>query len=115
MHSDLLSSILHAISKRVNQQSFNMWFKPISSARKDDSSVYLGVPNGVFRDWITNNYFDVIEESLHELDLDAYQLRFVIDDTPAAGIRQPESLSGVSSRSKVFQSNDQGFSAGVVR
>jgi chromosomal replication initiation ATPase DnaA len=56
MHPDLLSSILNAISKRVNQQSFNMWFRPISSARKDDSSVYLGVPNEVFRDWITNNY-----------------------------------------------------------
>jgi len=92
-----------------------MWFKPISSARKDDSSIYLGVPNEVFRDWISNNYFDVIEESLHELDLDSYQLRFMIEDTPAAGIRQAEPLSDVSSRSKVFQSNDQGFAAGVVR
>jgi chromosomal replication initiator protein len=115
MHSDLLPSILNAISKRVNQQSFNMWFKPISSARKDDSSIYLGVPNEVFRDWISNNYFDVIEESLHELDLDSYELRFVIDDTPVAAIRQAEPLSGVSSRAKVFQSNDQGFAAGVVR
>ena len=77
MHPDLLSSILNAISKRVNQQSFNMWFRPISSARKDDSCVYLGVPNEVFRDWITNNYYDVIEESLHEMDLDGYQLRFI--------------------------------------
>ncbi|HXI94340.1 MAG TPA: chromosomal replication initiator protein DnaA [Blastocatellia bacterium] len=115
MHSDLLPSILNAISKRVNQQSFNMWFKPISSARKDDSSIYLGVPNEVFRDWISNNYFDVIEESLHELDLDSYELRFVIDDTPVAAIRQAEPLSGVSSRAKVFQSSDQGFAAGVVR
>src|SRR6185369_6213654 len=114
MHPDLLSSILNAISKRVNQQSFNMWFKPISSARKDDSSIYLGVPNEVFRDWISNNYFDVIEESLHELDLDSYELRFVIDDTPVPAIRQAEPLSGVSSRAKVFQSSDQGFAAGVV-
>lgn len=115
MHADLLSSILNAISKRVNQQSFDMWFKPISSARKDDSSICLGVPNEVFRDWITNNYFDVIEESLHELGLDAYQVRFMIDDTPAAAIRQPETLSSNSSRSKFFPSNDQGFAAGVVR
>jgi chromosomal replication initiator protein len=115
MHADLLSSILNAISTRVNQQSFNMWFKPISSARKDDSSIYLGVPNEVFRDWITNNYFDVIEESLHELGLNAYQLRFMIDDTPAAGLQQPETLSSISSRTNRFSSNDQGFAAGVVR
>src|ERR1700752_1398830 len=89
MHPDLLSSILNAISKRVNQQSYNMWFRPISSARKDDSSIYLGVPNEVFRDWITNNYYDVIEEVLHEMDLDGYQLRFTISE----GARTEESLS----------------------
>ncbi|MEK6409381.1 MAG: chromosomal replication initiator protein DnaA [Acidobacteriota bacterium] len=114
MHADLLSSILHAISKRVNQQSFNMWFKPVSSARKDDSTIYLGVPNEVFRDWITNNYFDVIEESLHELDLDAYQLRFTIAETQPVESRL-ETLSDSPSRSNSFPANDQGFSAGVVR
>lgn len=92
MRSELLSSILAAISKRVNHQSFDMWFKPISSARKDDSTIYLGVPTEVFRDWITNNYFDVIEESLHELDLDSYQLKFSIDENPAS--QPPPSTSG---------------------
>jgi chromosomal replication initiator protein len=116
MHADLLSSILNAISKRVNQQSFNMWFKPISSARKDDSSIYLGVPNEVFRDWISNNYFDVIEESLHEIDLDAYHLRFVIDDMPPAGTQaETQSSISISSRPKGSSTNDQGFAAGVVR
>jgi chromosomal replication initiator protein len=80
---DLLSSILTAISKRVNHQSFNTWFKPISFATKDDSTIYLKVPNEIFRDWITSNYFDVLEESLEELALDAYKLNFLIDDGPA--------------------------------
>ena len=111
MHADLLSSILDAISKRVNQQSFNMWFKPISSARKDDSSIYLGVPNEVFRDWISNNYFDVIEESLQELELAAYQVRFIIAEAQPAEIRSMETFSDVSSRSKA----DPGLGAGVVR
>ncbi len=115
MHPDLLSSILDAISKRVNQQSFNMWFKPVTSARKDDSCIYLGVPNEVFRDWISNNYFDVIEESLHELGLDAYQLRFMIDDSAAASIRQAETVSSVTSKSKFVQGNDPGFAVGAVR
>ena len=116
MHPDLLPSILAAISKRVNQQSFNMWFKPISSAKKDDSSIYLGVPNEVFRDWITNNYFDVIEESLHELNLDSYQLRFLIDDTPHSATR-PETTPApaISTRSSVAASQEIGFAAGVVR
>lgn len=115
MHSDLLSSILNAVSKRVNQQSFTMWFKPISSAKKDDSSIYLGVPNEVFRDWITSNYFDVIEESLLELGLDAYQLRFLIEDTPAPTFREMEPSSNVSVKSKGLTGSETGLAAVVVR
>src|SRR5215211_580687 len=80
MQIDLLSSILSAISKRVNHQSFNTWFKPISFATRDDSTIYLKVPNEMFRDWITSNYFDVMEESLEELNLEGYSLRFLVED-----------------------------------
>ena len=80
MQIDLLSSILLAISKRVNHQSFNTWFKPISFATRDDSTIYLKVPNEVFRDWITSNYFDVMEESLEELNLEGHNLRFLVEE-----------------------------------
>ena len=81
---NLLSSILTAISKRVNHQSFNTWFKPISFATKDDSTLYLKVPNEIFRDWISSNYFDVLEESLQELDMEGYQVSFLIEDKQQA-------------------------------
>jgi chromosomal replication initiator protein len=84
MQIDLLSSILSAISKRVNHQSFNTWFKPISFATRDDSTIYLKVPNEIFRDWITSNYFDVIEESLEELNLEGYRLRFMVEEQQVA-------------------------------
>src|SRR5688500_12172432 len=80
MQMDLTTAILSAISKRVNYQSFNTWFKPISSADKDETSVYLKVPSEVFRDWIVNNYTDIIEESLEELELDGYSIQFLIED-----------------------------------
>lgn len=115
MRSELLSSILDAISKRVNHQSFDMWFKPISSARKDDSTIYLGVPTEVFRDWITNNYFDVIEESLHELNLDSYQLRFTIDESPASEPASSTSFSDAYYVAKAVVVDGPGLGAGVVR
>jgi chromosomal replication initiator protein len=80
MQVDLLSSILLAVSKRVNYQSFNTWFKPISFATKDESTVYLRVPDEVFRDWITSNYFDILEESLQELNLEGYNVSFLIEE-----------------------------------
>src|SRR5256714_1387348 len=107
MQADLLSSILSAISKRVNHQSFNTWFKPISHATREDSTIYLKVPNEIFRDWITNNYFDVIEESLQELNLEDYTLDFLVEeqkpangngDTATAVMRaKPQPLKEISS------------------
>ncbi len=80
MQSDLLSSILNEISKRVNHQSYDTWFKPISQVRQDQSSLYLTVPNDIFRDWIIGNYFDVLEESLQELQLNGLKVNFLIDE-----------------------------------
>ncbi|MEW6129532.1 MAG: chromosomal replication initiator protein DnaA [Acidobacteriota bacterium] len=80
MQSDLLSAILSSISKRVNYQSFNTWFKPISYAAIDNSTFLLKVPNEFCRDWIINNYSDVLEESIRELDLDGYNLSFLIEE-----------------------------------
>ena len=115
MRSDLLSSILNAISKRVNQQSFDMWFKPISSARKDDSTIYLGVPTDVFRDWITNNYFDVIEESLHELNLDGCQLRFAIDESGTSETEPGVSTGNMYHAVKAVSIDGPALGTGVAR
>lgn len=61
-----------------------MWFKPISFATKDDSTIYLKVPNEIFRDWITSNYFDILEESLQELDLTGYSVSFLLEELQSA-------------------------------
>ena len=80
MQSDLLSAILSSISKRVNYQSFNTWFKPISYAAIDNLSLLIKVPNEFCRDWIINNYSDVLDESIKELNLEKYQISLVIEE-----------------------------------
>ena len=47
----------------------------------DSSSLRLTVPNNVFRDWISTNYFDVIEESLEELHMSGYRVEFLLEDS----------------------------------
>ncbi len=80
MQSDLLSAILLSISKRVNYQSFNTWFKPISYAAINESILLVRVPNEFCRDWIINNYSDVLEESIKELNLEEYELSLQIEE-----------------------------------
>jgi chromosomal replication initiator protein len=82
MQEDLLTSIMQAVSKRLNQDSFNIWFKPITAAAQEGSVIYLSVPNEVFGNWIRSNYFDVIEEALYEIGFPDCDLRFVTTSRP---------------------------------
>src|SRR5262249_32594386 len=77
MQNELLTSIMSAVSKRVNGDSFNIWFQPISAASKEGSVIYMAVPNEVFANWIRANYFDVVEEALDEIGLGDCEFRFV--------------------------------------
>jgi chromosomal replication initiator protein len=119
MHVDLLSSILTAISKRVNHHSFNTWFKPITLATRENSTIFLKVPNEIFRDWITSNYFEVIEESLLELQLDDCQVSFLIDDSQAAVGERVGSMATFSQRTSrsvsLFKSQESGNGLAVAR
>src|SRR5215470_10768975 len=99
MNSDLLSSILAAISKRVNHQSFNTWFKPISLASKENSDIYLRVPSELYRDWIRNHYLDVVEESLEELQLHGCKVTFLLEDGSAPAPAQAVVRAQASSAS----------------
>ncbi len=74
--SKVWESVLSAIEKKVNHESFTTWFKPINFIRHDQNAIHLSVPDRVFEDWILNNYRDVFEEALEENDLSGNKIIF---------------------------------------
>ena len=79
-NTQLFSSILHAVERRVNPLSFATWFAPVSLTRHDDRTIVVQVPNETYRHWISTTYADVLEESLEELDLKDVAIAYQIDD-----------------------------------
>lgn len=71
-------SILSAIEKKVNYQSFSAWFLSMTFKEIKDNHIVVEVANEMFRDWVLDNYMDVIEEALHELSSDQFQLKFIV-------------------------------------
>lgn len=59
---ECLALLLEAARARVNPESYKRWFEPITQLTVDSGVIRLGVPNEGFRDWITMNYHDVLEE-----------------------------------------------------
>ena len=77
-------SVLAAIEKRVNHESFVTWFKPISFISADASAVLLKTPDQVFGDWILNNYRETLEEALEEVGLAGLEIKFLVASTSDA-------------------------------
>ncbi len=56
---DTWQQVLDIVEKKINQQSYNTWFKPTQLLRHDDKALYVQVPNSFFQDWL-NDHLDVV-------------------------------------------------------
>ena len=66
------------IKERVSQQNFDTWIKPIRIVSLEDNNVLLGVPNKFFKDWLVDNYIDLISNSLPNISGIDVDIRFVV-------------------------------------
>ncbi len=62
--TDAWKKSLTWIREKLSGQVFDTWFAPISTAHFDSDKVVLEVPNTFFKEWITNNYIDLIKEAV---------------------------------------------------
>ena len=77
-NSNIWEKVLSAVERRVNHESFITWFRPISFLEINQSQIVLQVPDQVFGDWIMNNYRDVLEEALEEVQIGAKDIIFQV-------------------------------------
>jgi chromosomal replication initiator protein len=79
------NSLLQAVEKRLNHQSFETWFRSIRFDGYDeaDQVLHLRAPNQVVKDWVSSNYSDVISDSLAELNLSSYHVDWTVDEVVA--------------------------------
>jgi chromosomal replication initiator protein len=67
--TDIWSSFLHIVRNEVGSRVVETWFKAVSFHRWDsvNKSVYLEAPNAFVKNWIQNNYLDLIKIHLGRL------------------------------------------------
>jgi len=77
------------IKENVSEQNFETWIKPLRIMSIDEQDARLAVPNRFFRDWLTDNYQNVIADSLRAATGRSYRIDFVITHEK----RQQENLA----------------------
>jgi chromosomal replication initiator protein len=91
----LWDRILENVKKRISTQNFETWFKPTSMFNEDlqKGEVSVLVPNRHFQYWLDENYKEVLENSLQELNLGKIKVRYLVAE---------ENLTGTFEKSAVF-------------
>ncbi len=60
---NLWSEVLDSIEKRVSQKNYQTWVKPLRFIEKENSTIYIGVPDRFTRDWIKDHgMLDIIQD-----------------------------------------------------
>ena len=90
--------ILSCVKKRIANQTFDIWFKPTSLQKHDPQGkrLFVRVPNKRFKHWLTENYAEILLDSLRELDLADFQISFLVGETDG-----PDAEGGKENRDKL--------------
>jgi len=82
------------IKNKISQQNYQTWIRPIKISSLSDSSIYLSVPNKFFKDWLIDNYTDIITSSLSDVIGTPVAVDFTVDH--ASSIQTEPSSDDIS-------------------
>lgn len=67
------------IQEKVNKQTFNTWFKPLSVDSVEGKVIHLLAPNRFFSDWIREHYYQFLVDEFQTLTrVEGLRLNFVV-------------------------------------
>ncbi len=97
---DFWHHVLSTVQKRINRQSFDTWFKPISYQGRENGVLRLTVPTEVFKNCLIENYSDLLLRAAGETAKSPLTLHISVEAAPSVPAATPaaESVSDASPR-----------------
>lgn len=71
------------IQKKISQQNFDTWIRPVKVTSLEGNHIFLSVPNKFFKDWLMENYSQIISEALSSVAGGALMVNFVVNENDA--------------------------------
>ena len=85
---DTWQQVLDIVEKKINQQSYNTWFKPTQLIKYDDKALYVRVPNAFFQDWL-NDHIDVVLEAARLAGIGDISVIYITEKNPVEPANAP--------------------------
>ena len=93
---ELWNRVLADVGEKISQKAYDIWLKPLSLISVRETEFFLEVPNKFFKDWISENYQNLIKESLFHLTGQQYTIQFMIKENAEEKPENPKNEERIS-------------------
>lgn len=93
--NDTIQKVIASLQTKISGLNYNNWIKPATFRLGDDQRLAIEVPNKFIRDWITENYLNLIKYELFKVTGLEHEVTFRVVEESAESIAaaaEPESL-----------------------
>jgi chromosomal replication initiator protein len=87
---EIWNKVLSDVGEKISQKAYDIWLKPLKLISLTDNQVELEVPNKFFKDWISENYQNLIRDSLLHLTNQQYTILFLVKETAEEKMERPK-------------------------
>lgn len=78
---ELWVATLEKIEEKISKPSFDTWLKNTQAEELKDTTLIISAPNEFARDWLENQYTNLISDTLEEITGTRLATKFIIPDT----------------------------------
>ena len=87
---ELWGESLSRIEDRVGNNVLDLWFKPVKLSQLKEQQITLEIPNKFFKDWIEDNYPDMVAETLGSILGYPISVRYRIAEKVAPNVKRKD-------------------------
>ncbi len=78
--TEVWNRCLEVIAQKVGEGIFDLWFKPIKVRHLREGQLILEMPNRFYREWIEENYSDIISTTIREVTGENYEVKYWVGE-----------------------------------
>ncbi|MBI2108995.1 MAG: chromosomal replication initiator protein DnaA [Parcubacteria group bacterium] len=91
-NKQLWENVLSDLEIGVSKANFSTWFKNTYIVKQENGIIFLGVPNGFAREWLSNKYHKSILRSLRNLNEGVRSIEYIITKNEPREVKEAVQL-----------------------
>ena len=95
---DLWEKAQQSMQRKINQQNYGTWIKPLRPLSFSENIFVLEVPNKFFKEWLAEHYEKALREALTEAIGEPVQLHLSVSSSPHLLVEEKQNHVGIENR-----------------